>query len=310
MDPIATVATPQQLVLWSRLGPQVDPAQLDRLLWDERKLIEWKAFIWPIEDLPLLRALMRRPWGKRKAEQWAKQFMREQSALRRYVLRELERRGPLPSRELEHRSARYHERTVWWGTRAQLTWMLELLHRRGHITVAGRERGQRLWDLAARWWPETETVPLREAERLLAEKRRRALGVWRENGTWRAEPDIPDDPVPTRTTFLSPFDRLIHDRDRMEALFGFFYRIEIYVPKAKRQYGYYVLPILHGDRLVGRLDPVFDRRARRLVVNAAYAEPGVRFPTRAVQKAMRDLGRFLGAKEIDASALERRVGAR
>jgi uncharacterized protein YcaQ len=60
MDPISTVATPQRLVLWSRLG-QYDPAELDRLLWEEKKLIEWKAFIYPLEDLPLLRALMRRP---------------------------------------------------------------------------------------------------------------------------------------------------------------------------------------------------------------------------------------------------------
>ncbi len=290
MDPISTVATPQRLVLWSRLGPY-DPEELDRLLWEEKKLIEWKAFIYPVEDLPLLRALMRRPWRPLKREQWAKDFMKEQASLRRYVLRELERRGPLPSRELEHRAARHPDRHVWWGTRAQLTWMLELLHRRGQITVAGRQNGQRLWDLAERWWPETETVPL-------AEKRRRALGVWLERGEWRAHPDAADGPVPTRTTLLSPFDRLIHDRDRAEALWGFFYRLEMYVPKAKREYGYYVLPILHGDRIVGRLDPAYDRRARRLVVKAIYPEDGVRFPARAVERAVRSLGRFLGAEEI------------
>ena len=162
MDPIATIATPQELVLWSRLGPY-DRAELDRVLWKDKKLIEWQAFIYPVEDLPLLRALMRRPWGPLKRHQWAKQFMKEQSALRNYILRELDRRGPLPSRELEHEATRYHERTTWWGTRAQLTWMLELLSLRGKVAVAGRDRGQRLWDLAERWWPETETVPLREA---------------------------------------------------------------------------------------------------------------------------------------------------
>ena len=119
--------------------------------------------------------------------------MKEHSGLRRYVLRELERRGPLPSRELEHDAARADERTVWWGTRAQLTWMLELLHRRGKIAVAGRQNGQRLWDLAERVWPAAETVPLREAERVLAEKRRRALGVWQERGEWRACEDISDE---------------------------------------------------------------------------------------------------------------------
>ena len=63
MDPISTVAPPQYLVLWSRLG-QYDRAELDRLLWEERKLFEWNAFIWPIEDLPLIRARMREPWGQ------------------------------------------------------------------------------------------------------------------------------------------------------------------------------------------------------------------------------------------------------
>ena len=297
MDPIATIATPQELVLWSRLGPY-DRAELDRLLWKEKKLFEWQAFIYPIEDLPLLRAQMRRPWGPLKRHQWAKQFMRDESSLRNYVIRELEKRGPLPSRELEHRSTRYREPTTWWGTRAQLTWMLELLALRGRIAVAGRDRGQRLWDLAERVWPETQTVPLRDAERLLAEKRKRSLGVWLERGELRVHPEANDEAVPKRTMLLSPFDRLIHDRDRAEALWGFFYRLEMYVPKAKRQYGYYVLPVLHGDRIVGRIDPVFDRKARVLTVNAVYPEDGVRFPKTGLQRALKSLARFLDAEQI------------
>src|SRR6187397_454982 len=187
MDPISTVAPPQYLVLWSRLG-SYDRAELDRLLWEEKKVFEWNAFIRPIEDLPLIKALMRAPWGPQKRYQWAKKFMQEQAGLRRYVLRELERRGPMPSRELEHHAARLNERTVWWGTRAQLTWMLELLHTRGRIAVAGRQSGQRLWDLAERWYPETETVPLAEARRALDEKRFRALGVRLERGRLVAHP--------------------------------------------------------------------------------------------------------------------------
>jgi len=291
IDPIATVAPPQRLVLWSRLGPH-NPEELDRLLWKEKKLFEWRAFIYPIEDLPLIRALTRKRWGPRKRDQWAKEFMREQAPLRRYVLRELERRGPLPSRELEHDSTRYHERTVWWGTRAQLTWMLELLNARGQITVAGRQDGQRLWDLAERVWPQTEPISPREAERILAEKRRRSQGVWLERGELRAIPDISDEPVPDRVTLLSPFDRLIHDRQRTEALWDFYYRLEMYVPKVKREYGYYVLPLLVGDRLVGRAEPRFDRKARRLEVLGAWGD------TSRLDEALSSLAAYLDASEI------------
>ena len=102
MDPISTVATPQELVLWSRLGAY-DRAELDRLLWEEKKLFEWQAFIYPIEDLPLIRARMRRALGAAKWHQWQKQFMQRAVAAADYILRELERNGPTLSRELEHR---------------------------------------------------------------------------------------------------------------------------------------------------------------------------------------------------------------
>jgi uncharacterized protein YcaQ len=297
LDPISTVATPQHLVLWSRLG-EFDRAELDRLLWEKRKLFEWRAFIWPMEDLPLIQALMREPWGHLKRDQWAKEFMQEQAGLRRYVLRELERRGPLPSRELEHHAARADERYVWWGTRAQLTWMLELLHRRGRIAVAGRQGGQRLWDVAERWYPETATVPLREAKRQLDERRFRSLGVrLAQGGSLEVHPDADTRPVGRRVTFLSPFDRLIHDRDRAEALFGFHYRLEMYVPKAKREFGYYVLPILAGDRIVGRIEPVLDRRARVLRVNKVWWEPGAS-PV-SLDRPLRSLARFVGADRIE-----------
>jgi uncharacterized protein YcaQ len=301
MDPISTVAPPQYLVLWSRLGPY-DRAALDVLLREKKKVVEWNAFIWPIDDLPLIRARMREPWGHLKWQRWAKDFLKEQAGLRRYVLRELEHRGPLLSRELEHRDARADERTVWWGTRAQLTWMLELLHRRGRIAVAGRRAGQRLWDLAERWYPETETVPIAEARRLLDENRFRALGVRLEKGRLVAHPDADAGPVSTRVTFLSPFDRLIHDRDRAEALWDFFYRLEMYVPKAKREYGYYVLPILRGDRIVGRIEPVFDRKAGVLRVNGVFAEPDA--PKSAgpgIARAARSLAKWLGAEEVSYS---------
>src|SRR6059036_3969513 len=100
LDPISTVAPPQHLVLWSRLG-SFDTAELDRLLWDERKLVEWNAFVYPIETLPLLRARMRRASRAKTSshERWRQEFLRKKPGFRRYVLRELERRGPLLSRE-------------------------------------------------------------------------------------------------------------------------------------------------------------------------------------------------------------------
>jgi uncharacterized protein YcaQ len=297
MDPISTLAAPQYLVLWSRLG-RFDRAALDGLLWKKKKLFEWNAFIWPIEDLPLIRARMREPWGHYKWQRWAKEFLKEQAKLRRYVLRELEQRGPLPSRELEHPAARANERYVWWGTRAQLTWMLELLHRRGLIAVAGRQGGQRLWDLAERWYPETETVPLAEARRIFEEKRFRALGVKLDKGRWLAHPKADARPVPPRVTFLSPFDRLVHNRARAEALWDFRYRLEMYVPRAKREYGYYVLPILRGDRLIGRIEPVFDKKEGVLHVNNVWWEDGAR--PASLDRPLRSLARFVGGEKVES----------
>jgi uncharacterized protein len=299
IDPISTVAPPQYLVLWSRLGPY-DRAELDRLLFEERKLFELSAFIYPVEDLPIMRAFMRAPWSKAKWGQWQKNFMTEQAGLRRYILRELDRDGPLPSRELEHHAARRDEKTVWWGTRAHMSWMLELLNARGKIAVAGRDKGQRLWDLAERIYPETDTVPLAEARRILEEKRFRAQGVHLTRGGLVAHPHAQDGRIPgTRVTFLSPFDGLVKNRDRAEALWGFFYRLEMYVPKAKREYGYYVLPILRGDRLIGRIEPAFDRKTGVLNVLGVFAEPGA--PASAgpgIASATKRLAKWLGATEI------------
>jgi uncharacterized protein YcaQ len=270
LDPISTVAPPQHLVLWSRLG-SFDTAELDRLL-AERKLIEWNAFIWPVEDLPLLRARMRARRRSRKYawERRSADFLKEHSAFRRFVLRELDRRGPLLSRELEDRSTP-RDPHPWWGSR-NVALMLMIMHARGEVAIVGRRNGQRIWDLAERWYPETETIPLHEAERLQEAKRFRSLGVRFEKGEWHAHPDISDEPLPDRVTLLSPFDRLIHDRDRAETLFDFHYRLEMYVPKAKREYGYYVLPILAGDRLVGRVEPVVDRKAGTIEILGAWGD--------------------------------------
>ena len=293
LDPISSVAPPQHLVLWSRLGPFATE-ELERLLWQERKLVEWRAFVYPVEDLPILKAFMRsrdRPMDRRRRE-WVK----EHASFRRYVLRELRARGPLLSREIEDAPGHRREDHRWWGQR-KMGLMLDVLAAHGEVAVVGRRGKQRVWDLAERWYPETETLPLAKARRLYEEKRFRALGVRLDRGRLVAHPDAEDGPIPERVTFLSPFDRLVHDRARAEALWSFRYRLEMYVPAAKREYGYYVLPILRGDRLVGRIEPVFDRREKVLRVKGLWWERGEK-PV-GLEKPLASLAAFLGAERID-----------
>ena len=293
LDPISAVAPPQHLVLWSRLGA-FDTAELDRLLWEERKLVEWRAFLYPIEDLPMLKAFMRRrdrPLDRRIVE-----WIKARAAYRRHVLKELRERGPLLSREIADAPSHKREDHRWWGQR-QMGLMLELLAARGEVAVVGRQGKQRIWDLAERWYPETETLPIPKARKLWEEKRFRALGVRLERGRLLAHPDAEDGKIPRRTVFLSPFDQLIHNRDRAHALWNFYYRLEMYVPAAKREYGYYVLPILHGDRLVGRIEPVFDRREKVLRVKGLWWEPGEK--SLDLARPLAGLAKFLGADTVE-----------
>jgi uncharacterized protein len=293
LDPISTVAPPQHLVLFSRLGQGYDQAELDRLLWEEKKLFEWRAFIWPLEALPIIRARMRRRnRGKYAHERRGAEFLRTNAAYRRYVLRELARRGPLLSRELADDSVRTWTSHGWYGNR-NASIMLDILQARGEVAIVGRRGKQRLWGLAADWYPETETITNDRAEQLLDERRFRAYGIRYENGRWFAHPAATDGPVADRATLLSPFDRLIHDRDRAEALWDFRYRLEMYVPKLKREYGYYVLPLLVGDRLVGRAEPKFDAKTKTLRIVGAWGD------TSRLDEAVSELAAWLGAERVE-----------
>jgi uncharacterized protein YcaQ len=292
LDPIATVMTPPELILWSRLGPH-DRAELDRLLWEERVLLEWNAFIWPVESLPILRGLMRRQRKSTRyaSHRWMRDFMAENRAFRRYVLRELERRGPLLSRELEDRAAGESRDHRWYGSR-RVGHMLTILHLWGEIAIAGRRGRQRLWDLADRVYPPGEALGVAEAERLLEEQRFRSLGVRLGKEGWEAHPDALDGPVPDRAVVLSPFDRLVHDRDRAEALFGFHYRLEMYVTPSKREYGYYVIPLLVGDRIAGRVEPLVDRKAGTMKLLGAWGDVS------RLDEALDPLATFLGVERV------------
>jgi uncharacterized protein len=288
IDVVAPVAQPQHFVLYSRLGPGYARAELDRLL-ARKTLFEWNAFIWPAEDLPLIQALMRRRSTHYAHERRGIEFMKQNSGFRRYVLRKVEERGPLLSRELEDRSKGERRNHRWYGNR-RVGIMLDLLHRRGEIAIVGRRSGERLWDLAERWYPEVvERVPLAKAERTIEATRLRAQGVRLERGRWLAYADVSAETVPDRAVLLSPFDRLVYDRARAEALWDFRYRLEMFVPKEKREYGYYVLPLLVGDRIVGRAEPVFDAKTRTLRVLGMWGD------TSRLDEALADLASWLGA---------------
>ena len=120
-------------------------------------------------------------------------------------------------------------------------------------------------------------------------------------GEWRVDPAALAGDFEGRTALLSPFDRLIHDRVRAEELFDFEYALEMYKPAAKRRWGYYALPILHEDRLVGKLDAVADRKASVLRINAIHEDVKfTRTMTKAVQAELEDLASWLGMSAIES----------
>jgi uncharacterized protein YcaQ len=324
IDPTAAIAPNADLVAWSRLGSAYAPAELETAL-EERTLLELRAMIRPSEDLVLYRAEMAEWPGRgaaRDSQDTRAIWVKANDACRRDILARLGSSGPLPSRDLPDICEVPWASTGWTNNR-NVTQLLEFMARRGEVAIAGRRGRERLWDLASRVYPDEPVVPADEALRIRNERRLRALGIVRARsaespvepmdvgevgepavvegvkGTWRVDPSQLDQPFSGRTALLSPFDRLIHDRKRTLELFDFDYLLEMYKPVAKRRFGYFALPILSGDRLVGKLDALADRKAGMLRVNGVHQDVAfTKTMTAAVHREIGDLGQWLGLDPV------------
>ncbi|HEY4608790.1 MAG TPA: crosslink repair DNA glycosylase YcaQ family protein, partial [Ilumatobacteraceae bacterium] len=261
----------------------------------------------PMADLGLYLADMAAwPHGSERRLKW----MADNDAFRQRVLDLLRTSGPLASRDIPDTCVVPWESSGWTHDK-NVTQMLDFLSSRGEVAVAGRRGRQRLWDLAERVYPaRVNVVPAATAKKRRAEKRLRALGVVRPHfvdgvgtpveiegtsGEWRVDPQATAEGFAGRTALLSPFDRLVHDRARAVELFDFEYTLEMYKPEAKRRWGYFALPVLHHDRLVGKVDAIADRKASVLRVNAVHEDvPFTRPMTKAVIAELKSLARWLG----------------
>jgi uncharacterized protein YcaQ len=193
--------------------------------------------------------------------------------------------------------------------------MLGFLLARGEVAIAGRRGKQRLWDIAERVYPtDMAAVPSAEAHRTRDERRLRSLGIARlqkvgeagdpvavegTTGEWRVDPNADPDDFEGRTALLSPFDRLIHDRVRLQELFDFEYTLEMYKPKEQRRWGYFALPVLHGDRLIAKIDAGADRTSSTLQVHAVhYDVRATRAITTAVEAELGALAGWIGLDDV------------
>ena len=320
IDPTAAIAPSADLVAWSRLGSSYRPEQLTEALERDRRLFEHDALIRPMSDVGLYLA------GAADWPQWEhmREWLRKNDSFRRDIVERLASEGPLASRDIPDTSVVPWASTGWTGNR-NVTQMLECLTMRGEVAISGRVGRERLWDLPERVYPADTVIPtVAEAERTKNERRLAALGIARAKarampaepayvgdvgepavvegvkGEWRVDPTLLGGELEGRTALLSPFDRLIHDRVRAEQLFDYEYTLEMYKPAAKRRWGYYALPILHQDRLVGKLDAAADRKAS--VLRVAAIREDVKF-TRATTKAVRaeieGLAAWLGLASIE-----------
>jgi uncharacterized protein YcaQ len=323
LDPTAAVAPSADLVAWTRLGSAYEPSLLQQALQQDRTLFEHRylepetvpvgvvAMVRPMADLGLYLAEMA-DWSSGHPGRVA--WVTANDGFRRRVLDLLGTSGPLASRDIPDTAAVPWQSTGWTHDR-NVSQMLEFLASRGEVAVAGRRGRQRLWDLAERVYPpDMSVVPADAARRIRDEKRLRSLGVARPkvvgdagtpaevegtSGLWRVDPEATADGFEGRTALLSPFDRLVHDHVRALELFDFEFFLEMYKPKAKRRWGYFALPALHHDALIGKVDAAADRSASLLQVHAVHRD--VRFSrdmTAAVKAELGALAQWLGLDDV------------
>ncbi len=321
LDPTAAIAPSADLVAWSRLGRAYEPVHLQLALERDRTVFEHHAqesgvepvvaMLRPMTDLRLFLADMAAwPFGRTQTIEW----MAANDGFRRRLLHQLRESGPLMSRDIPDTSEVPWESTGWRNDR-NVTQMLEFLTASGQVAIAGRDGRQRLWDLAERVYPAgVVPVPAEEAHRIRDARRLRSLGVARPRivgdagipaeidgttGPWRVDPEATADAFEGRTALLSPFDRLVHDRTRAQDLFDFDFTLEMYKPAAKRRWGYYALPVLHHDELVGKVDAGVDRGGSVLQVHAVHQD--VAFTPEmsdAVDAELEALARWLGLDHV------------
>ncbi len=298
VDLTSAVAPSPELVCWSRLGRGYRLGGLDEL-FEARDVIELRGRVLAAEDIGLYRAELA-DWGRHPRVEWQEfsaEWVQANDLCRRDILDRLAEEAPLPAAAFED-TCEVPWRSTGWTNNQNVVRLIDFMESRGEVAVAARgERGERLWDLAERIYPETEVVPIDDALRARAERSLHALGLIRPKvydlagvsrpdveppgepaviegvrGKWRVDPAQLDASFRGRTTLLSPLDQLVFDRKRMSEIFEFDYQLEMYKPKAKRRWGYYALPVLHGDRLVGKVDAAADRPRGRLVVHAIHED--------------------------------------
>lgn len=326
IDPTTTIARSADLVAWSRLGETYEPSDLVFALETERSLVEHVTFIRTMDDIGLHLAV---------ADEWihpsTRAWVEANATYRDRLLAVLRAEGPVPVTRLPN-DCEVPYASTGWNDDKNAGRMLEVLCLRGVTAVAGRQGRTRLWDLAERVYPDDLfRPPPDEARRLRDERRLASLGIARARpmrspgepsplggigleavvegvpGTWRVDPQARralGEPFEPRTALLSPFDRLVYDRDRAQDLFDFAYVLEMYKPAAQRRWGQFALPILHGERLVGKLDARADRRAGVLRVHAVHEDAAAaggawdEGTAAAVEAEIDALGRWLGLEPI------------